>query len=128
MATADAIAVPTLLINGLDDPYCAHRIPALATSRERPLAASQSLRGAGVAENIDYDLHKRNPRILLATTRRGSHLAFYTGLWAESWAERAALQFLKAAREREVIQTGRWQGGAVATPGNGSRAVPQAND
>lgn len=74
MAVADVVAVPTLLLSALDDPFC-------------------------VAESIDYQLPRRNPNFLLATTRRGGHLAFYQGLWAESWAERSALEFLGHARE-----------------------------
>ena len=69
---------------------------------------------------------KRNPRVLLATTRRGGHLAFYQGLWAESWAERATLQFLELALEREATAQARWQGGAASLRGN--RTKPAARD
>ena len=86
MAVADAVAVPTLLINSRDDPICAD-------------------------ESIDAGL-LRNPRFIHATTRRGSHLAFFHGLWAESWAERAALQFLGLALERDASAHGRWRQGA----------------
>ena len=65
-----------LLLNALDDPFC-------------------------VSQNVDdhRGLVLANPNLVLATTRRGGHLAFYEGLMAKPWAERVALEWLGAALE-----------------------------
>ena len=70
------VRVPTLLLNALDDPFC-------------------------VSQNVDdhRGLVLANPSLVLATTRRGGHLAFYEGLMAKPWAERVALEWLGAALE-----------------------------
>ena len=76
VAVAPAVRVPTLLLNALDDPFC-------------------------VSQNVDdhRGLVLANPSLVLATTRRGGHLAFYEGLMAKPWAERVALEWLGAALE-----------------------------
>ena len=54
-----------------------------------------------VSQNVDdhRGLVLANPSLVLATTRRGGHLAFYEGLMAKPWAERVALEWLGAALE-----------------------------
>ena len=76
VAVAPAVRVPTLLLTALDDPFC-------------------------VSQNVDdhRGLVLANPSLVLATTRRGGHLAFYEGLMAKPWAERVALEWLGAALE-----------------------------
>ena len=54
---------------------------------------------ATLAVIVGADLVLANPSLVLATTRRGGHLAFYEGLMAKPWAERVALEWLGAALE-----------------------------
>jgi predicted alpha/beta-fold hydrolase len=60
--------VPLLAINALDDPVC-------------------------VAGNIEPELFEVNPHLILATTKYGSHLAFYEGATAVPWVDTAVVQF-----------------------------------
>jgi predicted alpha/beta-fold hydrolase len=69
---AGRVAVPTLAISAMDDPVCS-------------------------SVGIDPTLFDNNPNLVLASTERGSHLAFYQGFTAVPWVDEAVVQWLDAA-------------------------------
>ena len=69
---AGRVAVPTLAISAMDDPVCS-------------------------SVGIDPTLFDNNPNLVLASTERGSHLAFYQGFTAVPWVDDAVVQWLDAA-------------------------------
>eukprot|EP00040_Diaphanoeca_grandis_P012444 m.63047 g.63047 ORF g.63047 m.63047 type:complete len:380 (+) comp23234_c0_seq1:160-1299(+) len=80
-ANADAfrvshnVAVPTLAINALDDPVCS-------------------------SKNIQTHAFDSNHNLILATTPRGSHLAFYHDWDCKSWSDDVVCEFLQALLEK----------------------------
>lgn len=79
---AETISVPMLAINALDDPVC-------------------------VAENIEPELFRANPNLILATTAHGSHLAFYEGPRAVPWVDEATVQFFDAVLSKRLHNSAR---------------------
>lgn len=76
------IAAPTMLLNALDDPFAA---------------------------TIPYECVRANPNIILATTKRGGHVAWASGnnplRYKSSWMMTTTLAYLKSALETNQRMT-----------------------
>ncbi|OQR96669.1 serine protease family S33 [Achlya hypogyna] len=68
-----SIAIPTLCLSALDDPICPHTA-------------------------IPYAECAANPNVLLAVTKHGGHLGYYTRSSLDTWYIKAIVQFAKAVK------------------------------
>ncbi|XP_078681729.1 protein ABHD15-like [Branchiostoma floridae x Branchiostoma belcheri] len=76
----DEVAVPLLCVSSKDDPL----VPQ---------------------ESIPTELFLTYPHFFLALTEKGGHCGFFEGFQPESWAERLAFEFLRAAEKLNVATT-----------------------